>query len=31
MKHFATALLGFGIMLAALPTARAADTTCVGD
>lgn len=28
MKHFATALLGFGIMLAALPTARAADTTC---
>ena len=28
MKHFATALLGFGIMLAALPTARAADTIC---
>ena len=28
MKHFATALLGIGIMLAALPTARAADTIC---
>ena len=31
MKHFATALLGFGIMLAALPTARAADTTCINN
>jgi hypothetical protein len=28
MKHFATTMLTFGIMLAALPTARAADTTC---
>ena len=28
MKHFATTMLTFGIMLAALPTAHAADTTC---
>lgn len=28
MKHFATTMLTFGIMLAALPSARAADTTC---
>jgi hypothetical protein len=31
MKHFATVMLGFGIVLAALPTARAADTTCPPD
>jgi hypothetical protein len=31
MKHFATALVALGIMLAALPTARAADTTCTGN
>jgi hypothetical protein len=28
MRHFATALLAFGIMVAAVPPARAAETTC---
>jgi hypothetical protein len=28
MKHFETAMLAFGLMLIALPVARAADTTC---
>jgi len=28
MKHFETAMLAFGLLLVALPVARAADTTC---
>ncbi len=28
MKHFATTMLAFGAVLAALPAARAADTNC---